>query len=414
MRWTGSFFPSLNAFQRLAFALLLAGTLPAQAFDDDREISDVKLKSETFLDLNANSFRRTLDLAWLDVKNGWRMVGGSTSTDRLFLRTDLRMQSELSRHLQVGLSLEQDDFYAKKPLSLPQVSIDVYPLEEHDIGFSILGTAAHDKRQADLGYALTLGRRYEDYVRVSWLKVDTFYNEKNEFDDSRYDNFGETLTLEGQQTLNEHWRLVFDLKKDRPLRWLAEADSREFKHEAGDYSLTGYYARDEHVFGLRGRLFDIDKSLRETASDVAQTLDYQHLDLFAVTQHDSALESTFGLRYDRFDEILLDDTSPGNSFDFTLHTWQTYTSVYFETTAHQAWDLGLFAGWSDFEKRYTARTTDSPADEFTEQLEAKFRASWQYRSADGRSTLALNLSLNLDDLFNDPGDGGGLYFQTYF
>ena len=39
---------------------------------------------------------------------------------------------------------------------------------------------------------------------------------------------------------------------------------------------------------------------------------------------------------------------------------------------------------------------------------------FEYASADGRNALQLNISLNLDDHVNDPGDGGGISYQSVF
>jgi hypothetical protein len=49
-----------------------------------------------------------------------------------------------------------------------------------------------------------------------------------------------------------------------------------------------------------------------------------------------------------------------------------------------------------------------------DSLEAKFRMGFEYASSDGRNSLQFNISLNLDDLINDPGDGGGMSFQSVF
>jgi hypothetical protein len=384
------------------------------AYDDDRSISDVKLKSETFLDINANSPRKSLDLEWVDVLNGWRMAGGSTSTDRLFLESELRLYRELSSLAQVSLSMQQNDFYADKPFSLPQISIDLYPLDEHDIGFSIIGTAAHDKRQADLGYAFTLGRKTGNYVRASWLKVDTFYNEKNEFDDSYYDNHGETLALEGKQTVGDSWVFEFDLKRDRPLRWVSDAMNTQFDYESQAYALNIYYIRSGGFYGVNLEGFNIDKSLIQMASSERQELRYKSAELFFVNKTTPNYETTFGLRYDEFNESLSDEVLAENSFRFDLSTWQAYSSVYHEYTENQAWDIGIFAAWSALDRMFLSPSVANSADESSQRIEAKLRGSWQLLSTDRKSTLAFNLSLNLDNLLSDPGDGGGIYFQTRF
>ena len=122
----------------------------ALAFDDDKAISDVRLKDESFLDISAHSFRKSLELQWFNTLSGWRMGGGSVSTNRAFVQADLRMRHELSRKFQFGFELQHDHFYAPKSIPLPLVFADVYPSSRYDIGVSFLGTPAHDKRQSDL------------------------------------------------------------------------------------------------------------------------------------------------------------------------------------------------------------------------------------------------------------------------
>lgn len=162
--------------------LVFVWQVPAFAYDDDRTISLVDFNPESFLDINAASFRRALELDWLAASQGFRMAGGSISSNRLYLNSELRLHEAFSRHLIFGLSWEQDDFYADRPTGLPQLAVNVYPVENSEFGMAVIGTAAHDKRQADLGYALLWGREPDNHIRFSWLKVDAFHNEKNEFD----------------------------------------------------------------------------------------------------------------------------------------------------------------------------------------------------------------------------------------
>jgi hypothetical protein len=76
-----------------------------------------------------------------------------------------------------------------------------------------------------------------------------------------------------------------------------------------------------------------------------------------------------------------------------------------------AWGLGLYAGQVEEEQLYLQ---DSSKNTLYDGLQAKLRMGFEYSSSDGRNSLQLNISLNLDDPFNDPGDGGGLSFQSVF
>jgi hypothetical protein len=94
-----------------------------------------------------------------------------------------------------------------------------------------------------------------------------------------------------------------------------------------------------------------------------------------------------------------------------MKTLQVYSSAYHPFNEHMAWDLGLYVGQVEEEQVYLQ---DSSRNTLNDSLEAKFRIGFEYSSSDGRSSLQLNISLNIDDVFKDPGDGGGLSFQSVF
>ena len=76
-----------------------------------------------------------------------------------------------------------------------------------------------------------------------------------------------------------------------------------------------------------------------------------------------------------------------------------------------AWDLGLYVGQVEEKQDYLQ---DPDRNTLNDSLEAKLRMGFEYASSDGRNSLQFNISLNLDDIVNDPGDGGGISFQSVF
>ena len=81
-----------------------------------------------------------------------------------------------------------------------------------------------------------------------------------------------------------------------------------------------------------------------------------------------------------------------------------------------AWQtvLGSNDIW-EFETTATGSDTYSDANgAYSGGVEAKFRMGFEYSSSDGRNSLQFNISLNLDDPFKDPGDGGAISFQSVF
>jgi hypothetical protein len=384
----------------------------APASDEKYTIDDVRLFDETFLDINGNAFRKSLDVTWLDTLSGWRMGGGSTATDYLFLQTHLKLNHQLSETFYFGLDLKQDDFYTSNPLEPPLLFADVYPFKSVDIGISFLGTAMVDKRESDLGFAITLGRRPNDYVRFSWLSVDHYYNEKNGLDDSYYMEPAEKIMLEGLYDIGTHWEVYFDLEKRTPGDYVFDDQVSRFSSEFYNYQLSVFYHFGQHQFtGVNLRAMNVRKSLQETASSEAQEVDYQMIDMYWVNGVNQDYELTVGLRYDDFHEDYRDLQNQANGYDFQLWTAQAYSALYHSYSIHQAWDLGLYAGWSERSKTFQ---TSSNSDDLNEGVQAKLRGSWEYHSADKNSRLVFSFSLNLDDLIDDPTDGGGIYFQSQF
>ena len=53
-------------------------------------------------------------------------------------------------------------------------------------------------------------------------------------------------------------------------------------------------------------------------------------------------------------------------------------------------------------------------NKINDTTEAKLRFGFEYSSSDGRNSLQFNISLNLDDPIDDPGDGGAISFQSTF
>ena len=384
----------------------------AGAFDNDFAISDIDFNDESFLDINAFGFRKSLDLKWHRGDSGWRIGIGSTTSDRAFMITDLRLRQDLSDQVSLNLDLRQDEFYAPIPSQQPVATLNIYPSSSLDIGFSVLASADHDKRQIDYGYAVSLGRSPGNYVRLSWLKLDRYWNEKNEFDDGYYERFGKTTMLSGFHELNPNWQIHYELEKDRPLRFVLDDQTSRFDYRSHDYQASFYYLPSAALFyGIRLRSMQVDKSLAQSLSMQNQLIDYQSADLFRVETIGQGYELTVGLRFDDFGESLVDALDASASYDFEFTTQQVYASLYHLYKSHQAWDLGLYVGDAERTRQYRIAGPDELDKTGTQ---SKLRLSWQYHSADQSSALVFSTSLNLDDLADDPGDGYGIYFQKTF
>ena len=384
---------------------------PVLAFDNDFEINDINLDEENFLDIKAHRYRKSLEYSWFDSTSGWRLNIASLDSDLAFVQAELKLQKELSDYVNIRLQVEQEVFYADKDVPLPTVEAEIYPWAGN-IGFSLLGTPAYEKREMDLGVAVIWGRRPWNYIRFEYLDVDRLYNEKNVTDNTFYSVEPTAMKLEGAYQFDEHYKLRFTVSRDKPLELIDPDNNGVFKHEASDYFLLfDYQPVPDSVIGMTITGFTLDKSSSQTGQDQQQATDYISADVYWVKGMNKLYELRLGTQYDHISNDIRDFISSSNDLDYSMKTLQVYTTAYHPFNEHMAWDLGLYVGQVEQQKNYLQ---DNDRDTLNDGLEAKLRMGFEYSSSDGHSSLQFNISLNLDDPVNDPGDGGAISFQSVF
>lgn len=390
--------------------LILAYTQPGWCFDDDISINEPNFKSENFLDYKAYEFRKSVQEEWYTVENGWRMAGGSLSADIAFVDSEIRLQKALSDTLTVRLQHEHDVYYAIKPVSDPLVEMAIRPWRKA-IELSFLGTVAFDKRQSDLGFAFTLGERKANYLRLVWLSVDHYYNEKNTFDSSYYTQKPRTLSFQSAYRY-DRWQLRLATESDRPLTLVMPDTTSTFHYENEKLELVlDYHYSNNALLGLAYRGWNTDKSLAEVVENRSQTLSHHLIDVYwlgPIRQND---ELTIGFRFDRFINNLHDINDSNGDYDYQFDTWQVYGLLNHDYSPHAGWGLGLYIGHTEENKDYLSIATDNKPNN---ELQAKLRTSWEYRSFDSKDRLTFHFTFNLDELITDPGDGGGISYQGLF
>ena len=395
---------------------LILPVSPVQAFDDDFEINDINLDEENFLDINAHRFRKSLEYQWFDNISAWRITGASLDADFAFLQTELKLQHELSEYVNVRLEMEQEVFYADKDFPPPTAEVEFYPWADSswagNLGFSLLGTPAYEKREMDLGVALIWGRRTWNYTRFEYLDIDALYNQKNVSDNTFYSKDPVAMKLEGAYQFGGQYKLRFNISRDKPLELIDPDNSGIFKHEASDYFLLfDYQSIPDSVIGITINGFTLNKSSSQTGQNQTQVTDYISADVYWVKGMGKSYELRLGTQYDHITNDIRDYITASNNLDYYMNTLQVYSSAYHPFNEHMAWDLGIYVGQVEEKQNYLL---DSSRNTLNDSLEAKFRMGFEYSSSDGRSSLQINISLNLDDLINDPGDGGGISFQSVF
>lgn len=393
------------------FVLVFCLSPWALAYDNDTEINNINLSPENFIDIKADRLRKSLELRWHDIVSGWQMTGGSLDADRLFLDTDIKLHHDLSDTVFARMEIDQEVFYARKPFAAPQIDLGGYPFDL-PIGISVLSTFAYDKRQFDLGGAVILGHRPWDYLRLAWTRVDTKYNDKNDFDDSYYSKEGETWDLEGAYQLSQRYRFRFSFIKDTPLQLITPEDNGVFDHKKFQYHLSlDYQLKPKNHIGMAVKGFELEKSKRTDSENRQQHTRFNSVEVYWLDNIDTQYELTVGAQMDYIKNRFSDRLNNSDSLQYHMQTWQMYGILHHDYSEHQGWDLGLYLSQVNEKEDYYSTARDDVA---LNQIESKFRTSWQYKSLNEKSVLLIHMSFNLDDLKGDPTDGGGMSFQTSF
>jgi hypothetical protein len=393
----------------LVYASLITAN-PLWAFDDDISINRISLDKENFLDIKAYQPRKSLDYQWYDAVNGARIFGGSLDHDRVYALSEFKFQSELSEYVTARIQAKQEVFYAIKPFPLPVLEAQVFPWAKN-IGISILGTVPYDKRQADLGAALSWGRQPWNYTRLSWVKVDSEYNRKNPFDESYYAENPTTTELEGAYVIRNKHIIRYSLAVDSPLELITPEIQGTFKHKAYRYHLLyDYKLNHQELAGITIRGFQQEKSSNETGLHQDQDTAFTTVDVYWADL-DRDKERRLGLQLDTLNNRFNDYIDADNSLEYSLDTLQLYGTRRFPYGLHMAWDFGIHLAWAMEEKLYTP---PERADEQNDSFQGKFRTGFEYFALDRKSVFQIQMSLELDNLFKSPLNGGGASFQKVF
>ncbi len=221
----------------IVFFSFIFGTLPLKvlAFDDAAEINHTYLNQENFLDIKSYQFNKLREEEWYESSGGWRLTGGSIGLDLLYSQLEVRLPHSISEETTVIFLAKQQEFYEIKPFRY-QVEVEWRP---YDLAsFSLLGMPEYDKRKADQGASVTLGKRPWNYLRFQKSFQDLYYNEQEitQFwplnktitpDDVR----GESATLK-DAVITNGWPLLDESRGKAIFVLLASGESRDLYAEA--------------------------------------------------------------------------------------------------------------------------------------------------------------------------------------
>ncbi|SVA65536.1 uncharacterized protein METZ01_LOCUS118390, partial [marine metagenome] len=304
------FFPRLHRLSTFVLSItvccvLSVATRPSsvRAYDDASGISHSYLNQENFLDIKSYQFHKLKEDEWYESQGGWRLSGGSMGLDLLFTDLEVRLPYQLGEEATVYFKARQEEFYEIKPF---RYLVEVEWRAVELIGLSFLGMPEYDKRKADQGGSITLGKRPWNYIRFQQLFQDLYYNEKNFYDTSYYSPHPVENNLEGAFSW-KNWRGRFIYVQDTPFKQVFPKQELTVSYESKDNSATlDYHFGEQQIAGLSWRSFDIQKR-RETKNpsessspdNREQQLLYSSADLYWLHPLNSEFHGTIGLREDR-------------------------------------------------------------------------------------------------------------------
>jgi len=321
------------------------------------------------------------------------------------------LKQEVTPDVNFRLRWSEEELYESREQQRPLLEIEVQP-EDWPASLSLIGSPAYAKREADLGLALTLGRRPWNYLHVAWLSPDLYYNEKNVQDGSYYRSKPSQLTMDAAYQWSDRYKLRLWLQDNKPLEFVLDDQVSVFAYENRSYrAALDYASSPEQHYGINVRGFDTNQSLGDGVTYRLQGIRYLSVGGYWFTAVNSVDEWTVGLRYDEFHNDERDPTDTTTSFDFLYKNYQAYTTYHHPYQTHQAWVLGLYVGNATKGNNFLDA---SVADTIRDKLEAKLTTGLELFSVNKDTTLNMTFSLNLDELESDPADGGMMRFSSRF
>lgn len=400
----------MKALRLIVCLLSSLSVLSAQAYDDDDSINQPDFRAENFLDIKAYEFRKRVEEEWHAASSGWRMAGGSLATDLSYIDSEIRLSRDLSETFSIRLRHDHQAYYVKKPTQHPLLELAVRPWRS-EFEFSLLGTAAYDKRQSDLGFAVSYGDQQKDFLRVHWLSVDHYYDSKNYLDDGYYQRQPETVGVQAARRLGQ-WQLRLSAQSDADLKRVTPAKSETFQHQGDSLELMlDYHYAKNSLLGFSYRSWQMDKALTTSSTNHSQAMSHYVFDLYWLRPYRWLEELTLGMRLDQFTNELRDLNNSTQDYNYSFDTVQLYAMAQHTYSQHAAWGVGIYLGSVKENKDYLLDTGDGNAGS---DSQGKLRTSWEYFSQDKRDRFSVHLTFNLDDLRDDPGDGAGLSYQGLF
>ncbi|MDH5359995.1 MAG: hypothetical protein OEX03_05485 [Gammaproteobacteria bacterium] len=358
------------------------------------------------------AYDEALEEQWIRADNGLRMTGHSLSQDLLYTSSELKLNNKISDRISVVFNLEHEVFYYDQSLQDPKIEVAYRPLQS-DMSLSFISTTDYIKSEVDMGGAVTWGRSTGNFLRLEQITVDPLFNEKNSepsINDAEYKDFQDQVRLKAAYQWGL-FELYIDYVNMSNMSFVFDDKITNYTHSGYTYnSYLKYAISSENTIKLTGHGFKSDVTLSDAVSDQHERLDYGSINIKWITRSFTKERLVFGMRFDEFRNKIVDPLNSSNNLDYSFSATQLYTSYKYSYGMHKAWDFGVYMA----EVREPYDETKSPVDINRQSYQSQFRASWIQTSPNNKSSLQFHVSVNLDDLVNDIGDGVGMTYHSIF
>lgn len=392
---------------KLILIILISISTSALAFEPDLSINYPNFNKENFLDINKAQYDENLNEQWYHTENGWRISSHSLTTDLLYLNSEIKLVNELSDRVAVRVNYQQEIFYTEKDIEAPQLELEIKPSDKYPITTSLIGTTDYNKTKSELGLAFTVGKRTASYFRLSDLVVDYYFNEKTN-SPSSYLKQQHITSINSAYYWSENIYLRFDYSYYSPMDFLYDDLLTHFKHKGYEYDgFIKYKTNTNNSYKLSIKGFEFNKSITGTTNQ-GQDLSYHSVDIKWLARQQHTHPMTFGYRDDDFSNDIFSTTTFASVLDYPFSSRQIYSTIEHQYAANKSWKLGLYIGMTKEPNDFNNPDSDKRV------YEGKFDITWAYHAKNKKSAVYVHFALNLDDLENDPGDGGGVTYQSTF
>jgi len=318
------------------------------------------------------------------------------------------LHHELSEYASMRLNYDQQIELFDKNLQPPGLEFEVRPVPRYPVSISLVGSFQFEKSGSEQGFAITYGDRTKNYIRYTNTAVDKYHNQKTG-DASHYITPPHVRLLESAYHWSPKLYAWFQYKRFTPMDFVFADLITSFEHQGHQYDGFIKYKRDkDNHYKVRIKGLDIEQSKTGTVNE-AQQLKYHSVDLKWLLRQSHAFRYSAGFRYDKFSNDIFSSLTDTQVLDYPFRTRQIYSTMTHQYHAQKSWELGLYLGLTNEPNDFL-----NPTEDHSEVVETKLNFVWGYYSINKRAAAFVHISFNLDDFNEDPGDGGGLTYQSTF